>query len=268
MPKLLPQPYLMAELKRNRGMFMDRKVVVYGEELYHFGVPGQKWGVRNYQNEDGSYKPGAEGRYYNAKLSSGSQEYKKGLTKATLLGGLAGRAIYKARHKDEAKAYKEEKKQIKENKAKNKKIAKNEKTLNKYLRRSERNANVYNQEADDYEQTYKNLKKYGVHSKEYQDYIRGQSQVDLDDDDTVLSTSVKVLHSLGRQYYEKQIQEQRLSELMSTAKKNAKENRDLANEFMRVHDDLMKMNINENTTKKDIRGTYEDWYYKQNKNKK
>lgn len=33
------------------------------DELYHHGVEGQKWGVRRYQNEDGSYKPGAEGRY-------------------------------------------------------------------------------------------------------------------------------------------------------------------------------------------------------------
>lgn len=33
------------------------------EHLEHHGVDGQKWGVRRYQNEDGSYKPGAEGRY-------------------------------------------------------------------------------------------------------------------------------------------------------------------------------------------------------------
>lgn len=35
------------------------------ENLYlaHHGVKGQKWGVRHYQNTDGSYKPGAEGRY-------------------------------------------------------------------------------------------------------------------------------------------------------------------------------------------------------------
>ena len=31
--------------------------------LAHHGVKGQKWGVRKYQNEDGSYKPGAEHRY-------------------------------------------------------------------------------------------------------------------------------------------------------------------------------------------------------------
>ena len=36
------------------------------DSLTHYGVKGAKWGVRRYQNEDGSYKPGAEGRYYQA----------------------------------------------------------------------------------------------------------------------------------------------------------------------------------------------------------
>lgn len=35
----------------------------YNNELYHHGVKGQKWGQRRYQNPDGSYKSGAEGRY-------------------------------------------------------------------------------------------------------------------------------------------------------------------------------------------------------------
>lgn len=32
-------------------------------ELYHHGIKGQKWGIRRFQNKDGSYKSGAEGRY-------------------------------------------------------------------------------------------------------------------------------------------------------------------------------------------------------------
>lgn len=41
-------------------------MIAYTEQyLAHHGVKGQKWGVRRYQNEDGSYKEGAEGRYYN-----------------------------------------------------------------------------------------------------------------------------------------------------------------------------------------------------------
>lgn len=37
---------------------------IYDAYLAHQGVLGMKWGHRRYQNEDGSYKPGAEGRYY------------------------------------------------------------------------------------------------------------------------------------------------------------------------------------------------------------
>lgn len=32
-------------------------------ELYHHGILGQKWGVRRYQNEDGSLTPAGKKRY-------------------------------------------------------------------------------------------------------------------------------------------------------------------------------------------------------------
>lgn len=37
--------------------------IIFTDELYHHGVKGQKWGIRRYQNLDGSYKSGAQGRY-------------------------------------------------------------------------------------------------------------------------------------------------------------------------------------------------------------
>ena len=32
-------------------------------ELYHFGIKGQKWGIRRYQNEDGTLTPAGKKRY-------------------------------------------------------------------------------------------------------------------------------------------------------------------------------------------------------------
>lgn len=36
----------------------------YPNELYHYGIKGQKYGVRRYQNKDGSLTPEGKERYY------------------------------------------------------------------------------------------------------------------------------------------------------------------------------------------------------------
>lgn len=41
----------------------EYEALFYSDALSHHGVLGMHWGIRRYQNPDGSYKPGAEGRY-------------------------------------------------------------------------------------------------------------------------------------------------------------------------------------------------------------
>lgn len=60
-------------------------LVPSGAELYHHGVKGQKWGVRRYQNEDGSLTPAGKRRAakLNEKLSDTRQEASNNYSLAT-----------------------------------------------------------------------------------------------------------------------------------------------------------------------------------------
>ena len=81
---------------------------VFDDELYHWGIPGQRWGHRRFQNEDGSLTP--EGREHygygdersKAKIYYNTQKYKADLKS-------------KAQKEKDARVAKEERNRIKEN---------------------------------------------------------------------------------------------------------------------------------------------------------
>lgn len=55
--------------------------MVYATELYHHGIKGMKWGVRRFQNKDGSLTPAGKKRYDDDAVGSSSNVEK---TKTTI----------------------------------------------------------------------------------------------------------------------------------------------------------------------------------------
>ena len=52
----------------------------YPNELYHYGIVGQKWGIRRFQNSDGSLTPAGRARY--GEDGKGESKYEAAMRKA------------------------------------------------------------------------------------------------------------------------------------------------------------------------------------------
>lgn len=108
--------------------------MTYSTELYHYGIKGQKWGVRRFQNADGSYTEAGKKRYgrftlnpvdayaqyQNYKVDKSFKKWKKGASnrdKAIELGKKANEAqrAYMAdkSNKELKRAYKESNREYK-----------------------------------------------------------------------------------------------------------------------------------------------------------
>jgi hypothetical protein len=76
---------------------MNNCVIVCDGELYHHGIKGQKWGIRRYENDDGTLTEAGKKRYaraqYNASKYKTTGERLKSIAKTGLAGGAVGAAF-------------------------------------------------------------------------------------------------------------------------------------------------------------------------------
>lgn len=79
---------------RNYGDIMSKYGYISHSELYHHGIKGMKWGIRRYQNADGSLTPEGERRYYSYEGAKRARHLKNAGTIAGLGSGLGAVATF------------------------------------------------------------------------------------------------------------------------------------------------------------------------------
>ena len=132
-----------------------------GDELYHWGILGQKWGHRRFQNEDGSLTPEGRERY-----GKSENPYKKEVKKYSLQKFKADIKSQKNKDKDTRHA-KEERHRLKEW-GKTQRLAKKEQAkIDKTGRPNSKIQSTKNMSDDDLQAAINRLKLQAEYNKQY-----------------------------------------------------------------------------------------------------
>lgn len=80
--------------------------IPYSSELYHWGIKGQKWGIRRYQNEDGTLTTEGKKRYrVNSVAEYRKRQLDSGKSISETTGNITGKAADVLRKRKNKDAY-------------------------------------------------------------------------------------------------------------------------------------------------------------------
>ena len=228
----------------------NRSVIIYGEELYHHGIKGQKWGERNgppYPLDPNDHSALERKKGWRTSLSSSSKEYKKGLNRATIYGGVIGRAIYKNKNKEAGAEYNKEKTEMKNTK----KMMKIDKYRNKLAIRDRKRSEKYSEYAREDSKHASNLKKEGANSEEFKKFKRDNAWYSTNG--SLGGIVVAGLMTAGQNAYYNKHSQKYVDALVKEYSDSAKEWREISKGRNTRYERLMNMDINEFTSKKDVK---------------
>jgi hypothetical protein len=178
------RPQTIVRIRRNKVLSSESpESYPTSDFLIHFGTKGMKWGVRRFQEDDGSYTPAGRERYGIglSKNKGNNKEYRKESKEMNTLMRLSKKGFDNTKRELAEKLAKSDKiKNLGNDKDLNEKSKKTLDSHNKVYELSdkknmiERKYEVYGDDLDGWDP--KTGKKYGINEKQYNEIIKARDE--------------------------------------------------------------------------------------------